>query len=356
MVEQTAIQEAFNTIVGSLCIACGFICFSTNEMIVKWSQLDVAQLLFGRYCVQFIIACFWWNCKKPKGSFVNHWYGDTPFVRNIFFRGIAYNLFMVTLWLAMKLLPIGDANSIVSQNALLTAALGKILFKERLPKLFIPVLLLGVIGSLFISQPTFLQYWFSDIQHIQPLNPYGLILIVIAIISWSVCCILIRSAKEAHFLQLELVSSAQMLFVAVPLILLFNTFLQLKLLGTFNTLQFDSLSIGVSIVTGFIGFAGLSLCVIGYQLGDATKVSWLEYSTIAFSCLYQTFVFQDPLNISESIGIVLVVASCVANLFEQYYNFIQAKKHHQEMIEPTLQEQRVFLDNSDCVQTDSSVS
>ena len=329
----SSVKETLNTIIGSLGVAFGFLCFNTNEAIVKWSKLPVSELLFGRYCVQLIIACIWWNLKRPKGTYVNNWYGDNPFILNIWSRGVFYGIHVTVLWFAMKRLPVGDGNAILTQNALITALFGRLLFKESLPKLFPIVAIFAIIGSFFISQPLFmLSFIYKDenVNDHQPLNIDGLIAIIIGIISWSICCVLIRSAKKSHFLQLEIVSASLMVFIMTPIFVLFNTYcLGISEIGTFNNIQFDINSFIIMLITGIIGFSGLSACVIGYQLGDATKVSILEYMTIIYSCLYQTFLFNDALNVFEGFGISLVIIACIINLGEQYYDYQKAKRMQQ---------------------------
>ena len=63
-------------LVGSICIAIGQLFFSTNEAIVKYSQLGISQALFGRFGGQFIIAVMWWIFMKPQestiGMEINH--------------------------------------------------------------------------------------------------------------------------------------------------------------------------------------------------------------------------------------------------------------------------------------------
>eukprot|EP01084_Bolivina_argentea_P316885 549375_1 len=332
--------ETCNVMIGSLCIAFAVLCYNINELIVKWSKIDVIQLLFGRFCVQFIIACIWWNVKKPKGTYVNNWYGDKPFITNIFIRGIFHNIIVLGLWYSVTRLPVGDFCVILVQNSLITALFAKIFLAEKLPNLFILIATFGIIGSLLISQPTFLSYLFN-INNIEPLDIYGLLVLCISILCMGINNVLVRTAKEAHFLQLELVSSAQMIFVITPVVLLLNNYINVESIGTFHTIQFDLFSLLLMFLTGFIGFIGLSLHVIGYQLGDATKVSWLEYVSIVYQSLFQTFFWNDPFNLFESIGVILVVLACFIDLGEQYYNYVKIKQTEQEVneCEPDIAEQ-----------------
>merc|ERR1712087_466965 len=76
---------------------------------------------------------------------------------------------------------------------------------------------------------------------------------------------------------------------------------------------------GMMFILGFNGFNALSLNVIGFQYGNATRVAWLEYTSIIFSFLFQTFLFRDPLDQFEVIGCILVAMGCSLSVFEEVY-------------------------------------
>ena len=59
----------------------------------------------------------------------------------------------------------------------------------------------------------------------------------------------------------------------------------------FDEWSFDYKSNISMILIGIIGFCAVASSVIGYQYGEATKVAWLEYMTIAFAFLYQIYIF-----------------------------------------------------------------
>merc|ERR1719458_727896 len=79
-------------------------------------------------------------------------------------------------------------------------------------------------------------------------------------------------------------------------------------------------------VIGILGFLGLMLNVIGYQIGDATKVAWMEYLDLVFAFLYQWLYFKDTPSTWEIVGCCALLSTCFVNLGEEYYNYIQAKK------------------------------
>ena len=72
------------------------------------------------------------------------------------------------------------------------------------------------------------------------------------------------------------------------MILLNYLFIDNKYIGYISDWSWEITSILITILIGFIGFGALSLNVIGFQYGDATKISWIEYTQIiiAYICKY----------------------------------------------------------------------
>ena len=80
------------------------------------------------------------------------------------------------------------------------------------------------------------------------------------------------------------------------------------------------------IIVGIFGFIALSLNVIGFQYGDATKVAWLEYIIILFSFIYQIWLFDDTPNELEIVGLLFIIFACFLSLFEELYNHLKNKQ------------------------------
>merc|ERR1711971_797535 len=97
-------------------------------------------------------------------------------------------------------------------------------------------------------------------------------------------------------IQLQLGAMICSLCISVPMILVMNTFvIDSELIGTFSDLGAMSISdVLVCIAVGFGGFAGMSLNVKGYQIGNAAVISWLEYIAIPLGFVYQSFIFENP--------------------------------------------------------------
>ena len=264
-----------DTIIGSLCIALSQLLFASNDVIIKISNLKISQLLISKYIIQLTIAILWWMIKRPSGN--TNWYGDKPYIMNIWIRGIMYSIAIIFQWYAVIKLPIGDAYCIQIQGPLIIAVGAAMFLKEKLPKLTPVIAILAVIGIILIAQPTFITVlyyqYFGDAEEtedIEALPIDGIIFMILAIITFTISILMIRTAKEAHFLQLEIVASLQSVFISSPILMLINHFgVHNDRIGGFSVhnWRFDSVSCVEMLVLGVFGFGALSLNVIGFQSG-----------------------------------------------------------------------------------------
>ena len=340
------------TIIGSLCVTVYASLTTLNQVAFKVSGLSIVQVALSRYCIQFTLACLWWNLKKPETPYlfnsfhqtdsngdhviIQNWFGDKPFIFNIWMRGILYAVCQIMMLISLFLLPIGDMLCIKFQRPLLIAYFGAVFLKEKLPDLYIliPASVMSVTGIILLTQPSFLLEMIEPNYHYQPLNASGLILVFTATILYIPMVLLIRTAKKAHFLQLEFATSGCMCFITIPITLLLNHFfLNIPLIGDLNISHWrlDLDAIGYMIFFGLCGFLQVSTIVVGYQLGDSTQVSWLEYITIPMGFLYQSIVFDDTPNKYESIGGILVTTGCLLPLIKQIYLYFTKNKDYESV-------------------------
>eukprot|EP01083_Nonionella_stella_P074610 202446_1 len=334
-------------IIGSICVTISSFLAGINEVIIKASGFSVAQACLGRFGTQFILAVLWWNCAKPSTPYIfrnhdghtnhrtTHWYGDSPYITNNWLRGMAYAITILFFYIALILLPIGDVQCLMYQAPLWSVYVAAIFMKETLPKLYIliPSTLFTVGGVIFVSQPSFIFAHFVPFNDVhidtttdyEPLNGWGVAAGLIAAFCWMLCVLLIRSAPNLHFLQLEFASTGCLALVSLPALLLLNHYvLQIPFIGTVNVFdatvwKWDVFSVLMMLAMGLCGFGILSFSVIGYQLGEATQVSWLEYITIPMGFVYQTILFNDAPNKYECVGAIFVTIGCLLPLFESLY-------------------------------------
>eukprot|EP01083_Nonionella_stella_P076002 206888_1 len=300
---------------GSICVALSQLLFGFTEVIVQSSDLKIAQYIIGEYTIRLIGVCTVWNTCKPRS--VTNWFGDPPHVGNIWARGLLHITSFSTFY-AIMLLPLGDLQCIFYQSPLWIVFLGRVWLKEPLPNVYIlmPMTVLACTGIILVTQPSFLLRLFACNDDHEPLNIYGVIAIIISALKWTFCALLVRKAQDAHFLQLEFVSSGCTLFFAPPLMITINQYANVEEFGNLDfwddaQWQFDLWSFGITTLLALFSCTGLALSIIGYQHGTATTVSWLEYINIPIGFVYQTFVFGDTPNFYEIVGGIMITFACV---------------------------------------------
>ena len=215
--------------------------------------------------------------------------------------------------------PIGDAEAIIFVAPLLIVFIARVALKEALSTVFPFTFLLTIVGIVFVCQPGFI---FGGWGNTRPISVAGLVFLIIMSISWAITSILVRTARSAHWLQIQIVAAFQGAIIWTPLAILLNNFVfdsSLVFGGKWQML--DGEMIGLSILCGLFGFAGLSLNVIGYQLGDATKVAWMEYCDLIFAYIFQWAVFGKFPDLWEWIGLACLLSTCLVHVIEEVVKY-----------------------------------
>eukprot|EP01084_Bolivina_argentea_P026655 49587_1 len=323
-----AINSSRSTIIGMLAITLAQFLWNTNDAIIKLvvAKIPLSHILLLEHITGLLFSILWWKFKQPKNTI--NWFGDKPYIFNIWSRSFFHFFMSVSYFWAITVIPLGDASCIFYYCPLLIIFIAHFYLKEALPNIFILIssLILTISGITFISiTPSYLMnILFGNIK-VESLNIYGVIAILLSGLSWTASCILIRQAKHSHVLQLEMVNSFQSLFIWTPLLSLINHYtVNNPILGDifmFHNWAFDIKSMCIMILIGCLGYFGILLMTLGYQLGDATKVSMLEYIVIVFSFGYQILLFGNIPTMYQSIGAILVIIGCLLPVGEEMYNY-----------------------------------
>jgi len=273
-----------------------------------------------------VLAFTWWFVRTPAGK--QHWYGDEGTRLNIWIRGTLYFLLVYGWYRGLELVPIGDAEAIIFIAPLLIVIIARLWLKEPLSKVFPATFFLTIAGIVCVCQPPFL---FSDDSSHQAVSTVGLMFLSVMAISWALSSILVRTAKNAHWLQIQTVASVQGFCIWTPALMLLNNFeLHSEVVsgGEWTTLTWKNM--GLIVLCAVMAFAGMSLNVIGYQIGDATKVAWMEYCDLIFAFLFQWAVFAEKPGMWEWIGLACLLMTCVLHLTEEAVVYVCVKRRMKE--------------------------
>jgi len=327
--QETAIEAKY-TILGMIAVAAGTGFINTGGCLVAVIGGSVLEIMLVRWIVQGILGALWWYFKTPPQN--THFYGDRGSRINIWSRGALYFLLCFGWYRGLELVPIGDAEAIIFIAPLLIVLVARFWLKEPLSKVFPGTFILTIAGIIFVCQPEFI---FHGVDGAEPVSIVGLIFLIIMAISWTGTSILVRTAQEAHWTQIQMVSAFQGAFIWTPLMILFNQLVfggNDLLSGGQWIANPDGKYIGLVISVAVCGFLGITLNVIGYQLGDASKVAWMEYLDLIFAFIFQYAVFGDVPNIWEWIGLTCLMSTCMLHLGEEVWKYRSAKNDAAEAL------------------------
>lgn len=345
------------TLYGMLCVAVGTALFCSVGAMVQEHGGSVLQLMFGRYLVQNLISWLCWllNPWQIRGA-DQQWYGDEGHRKNIWLRGFCLFLTVFFWWRGLEMVPLGDGEAILFLNPIVTVLAARLVLGEELPATFAITTLLSMASLLLICQPSFLHQVPGVSSTAEPLSWQGVSCLVASVAAWSCACLLVRSAKAANWLQLEMAATTQSILLWCPLLIVASRYL-VPLAGSESWASWlDGLSISggdwdwsrktlvMVPLMGVLGFLALMLNVVGYQLGDATKVAWMEYLDLVFAFLFQWLYFKETPNLWEAAGCAGLVSTCLVNLAEEYWRYRRSQRAeagHSAEQEP----EEVFKDN-----------
>lgn len=74
-------------------------------------------------------------------------------------------------------------------------------------------------------------------------------------------------------------------------------------------------------VMGVLGLFALMCNVVGYQLGAATKVAWMEYLDLVFAVLFQWLWFGASPTMWDMVGCAFLLSACLVNVAEEWLRY-----------------------------------
>jgi len=318
---ETTAKHSRDTLIGMVCVAAGTLFICTGGSVAAFIGGSVLEIMLGRFLIQMCLSFTWWFLKTPEGF--DHWYGEPGSQFKIWAHGALYWLLIYGWYRGLQLVPIGDAEAIVFLAPLLIVILGRLILKEPLSVVFPGTILLTLSGILFVCQPAFI---FSGAEDVQTVPAIGVMFLVMMAVSWACASTLVRSAKKAHWLQITVVATFEGCFVWTPLALLIDAALGADFLsgGSWQAINWEH-GLLIFLCAIFASF-GLALNVIGYQIGEATKVAWMEYTDLLFAFALQWLMFGRSPNLWEWMGCLCLMSTSGLHLLEEAHKLRQSKQ------------------------------
>ena len=308
----TRIRSHWANVLGMIAVGFGeFLCV-VDDAISKFSGLSGSQLIVVDYLFQFVVCIIWWNilkCKnKEEKDKIGKWYGNKPYIKIIWLYGMIQFIDLFCFWYGIRFVPIGVSRTITSSVHLIIPLIGYFYLKEPLMKSTGITFLLIIISLILVTQPSLLFDHIgssknnTDFETVHSFSIFGLILVFISTLAYSVSAILLRittrinedgeEEEGAHFFQLQITNSVQNILIWMPLIMTLNSFsVHDEFIGDIKDIpqewKWDTYSLFWLLLSCITGFGAISFNIIGYQLGDATKVVWFENIDLFASYFFQ---------------------------------------------------------------------
>eukprot|EP01083_Nonionella_stella_P029748 81799_1 len=309
-----------SNIYGMLLICFSVFILQTNMCVVKYVNASLIQMVWYRTGVSFLICSTWWYFKTPSTHLNDTWYVSGPNRINTWIRGACYHWAIIFLWKGLHDIPSGDTICIFLLNPVLTALLGHFYLKDSLPKTFIATLFGCTLSTLIISQPSFIMQYIDKDNQYEPLNVTAICSILLGVLTYSTAAVLTRQAQTIHWLQVEVVSTFQSVCIWCPMLYVLEVVDVLHLGGdVFGMEEIHLHVIGIAIGIGSV--VAMGCYIVGYQIGNTTKVTWMEYTDTLYGYMYQALLFHDMPNQWECIGCVLLIAFSTLPLVEEIIRY-----------------------------------
>jgi drug/metabolite transporter (DMT)-like permease len=260
------------------------------------------QCIFFRGFIQFLLACWFVYYdedrlagKGPKLFGDSSWIKLMLFLRSfVGFGGIAFS------FLAVELIPMGDATVLIMLSPLLTAILSYFILGEpwRLPELVATII--SLVGVVMVSKPPFI-FGGSTTETTDFYTGviYGLVSAVSAAFAYLFVRILGTTAKMPWSNVCFSQSIGQMV-LSIPCLYIFGQTLRFDL----TAFQYFMLILG-----GSIGAVSQILMTMGMQREKSAAATGMRMSDVAFGYLWQVLFTADALSLLSLGGAVLVTCS-----------------------------------------------
>lgn len=281
--------------------------FSIQGLIVKLLSENgykgsFSCVLSRGICQTIVSAIFIYFDENRRKNHDIKLFGNTTFVRLMItgrciigYGGIAFT------FLAIELIPMGDASVLSMLGPIFTAFLAFIVLKEpwRLPELLGTIL--SLIGSSLVAKPTFIFGGTTS-----PNTILGVIYALIAAVTSGGAYLFIRilgTSAKMPFTNICFAQGLSQIALSIPSAYLSNQHIQLLNIGWTNTLYI--------ITGGVVGCFSQFAMTFGMQKEKSAAASAMRMSDIVFGYIWQVIFTKDPVDHLSIIGAVLVMSSII---------------------------------------------
>ena len=271
--------------IGILFMLMAIAILGSTDAMVKWSaeSLPVVQIAFVRFAVSLVIVVF---LLAPSANGLAVLRTRRPIEHLI--RGLCSAIELFCFYLAISIIPLPTAMSIVSASPIFGTLLGVIVLRERLKLGGWAAVMAGFLGVLLVVQPE---------EGADSL--FGTAAVLTSVVLWSTAQLLARrlSATESnHTILFYYCIVGTLLFgAAMPFYWVWPNALEWLALGA----------------VGALGCLGQYLLILAFRFAPLSLIAPFEYSALIWASLYGWMFWSDVLGTVAIAGVAIIVAACI---------------------------------------------
>lgn len=225
-------------------------------------------------------------------------------------QGVVGGLTLVLLFYSFRLLPLGDATTIIFSSPVVVMIMSFIFLREPCGLYRTMIVCLLLTGVVLISKPPFLFH----IAENQSYNILGYVAAILGTIFMASNIVVMRKCKDIHFSVVVLHLSIWSLVVAAALVIWKQHF----------GLPRSPIEWGLVVLVGVFGLSGQVLVAKALGLEGAGRVAVTRSLDIVLAFLLQVFVFGEiPDHLSITGAVLVIICVIGMGVEEQIINFVK---------------------------------
>ncbi|XP_076667500.1 solute carrier family 35 member G1 isoform X2 [Andrena cerasifolii] len=224
------------------------------------------------------------------------------------FQGIVGGATLSLLYYSFRMLPIGDATTIIFSSPVIVIALSFIFLKEPCGILRVVVMCALFAGVVFVAKPPFI----FQIDRAESYNIIGYVFAILATLFTALNIVIMRKCSEIHYSAIIFTLSWWALVTAVFFFFVLSEKHQQNL-----RLPDDWYTWGRILLVAFTGLCGQVLVTKALKIEGAGKVSVTRSLDIILAYIVQIYFFGDQPSSTSIAGAFLIIVSVICMGFEK---------------------------------------
>lgn len=315
---------------GTFLVVAASLIFALVALVVKKDPLPVTLEVGTRFFVGCLMSLAFMI--RYRSECALNWFGPANIRWLLILRGLLTYSFVTLWWAALPMAPLGDCIALIYCSPFLTVIFSRVMLGEEVLAVFPIQAFLATAGVCFIVQPPLLLRALD----LDPANSSGAgsyTLVVAAMIVAAIMPVVTNQAKDASWIEVELITNALAVLVLNPFVLCAQQFATGE--ASWGLPALGAWEVGLIALAALGSSAGFAMQTRGYQIADPGKASMYNYLEIPFAYILQIIGTDSPMSSNSVVGAILVIFACLLGAFAQIRS---EKKECTTGEEPLLQE------------------